>query len=279
MVNTRQMDERENNETGVTRDFLNDLIAPLAKLSDIEPLVSRIDNLEKKIVDLENRYEDRFLALEQILAAKEDKIESLSNENKELSSKLVELVNVVSNDRRILSRQVEQLESYGRRMCLRMDNIHTQLNETSKQLKTKVLGYFKKMDVDIRHSDIDRIHRIGRKHTNKRNIEIQQVILRMNSWEKRCEAYDGRKVARAKKLGVFISLDLTKHRYKLLEKAKEVVDLDAGDYCYADINCRIAVNINNHKYIVEDESDLEQLIDEMYEPIEKSDGEMPDKKQ
>ena len=278
MVNTRQQDHDGDDdvaETGVTRDFLNQLIAPLAKLSDIESLVSKLETLEKKFDDLEMRFEQKFENLEQRLDEKESAIKSLEDQNQELRAKLSELEGTLKNDKKLLSRQVEQLEAYGRRMCLRIDNIPTQKKETSQQIKKKVLNLCKDLKVNIRSDDIDRIHRIGKKHTNKQNVEIQQVILRMRSWDKRCELYEGRKVARDKKLGIYINLDLTKHRHKLLQKAKEVIDEDSGDYCYADINCRVAVNINDEKFIIETEDDLDELIAEKYEQVDDARVSMP----
>ena len=46
-----------------------------------------------------------------------------------------------------------------------------------------------------------------------------------------------------------MSLDLTKGHYSLLEKAKSVIkDNPAAMFAFADINCSLALNLNDDKF-------------------------------
>ena len=58
----------------------------------------------------------------------------------------------------------EELEQYGRCLCLRIDGVLTKTNESSDDVLDSVKSLFKEAKVDILESVIDRAHRIGSKY-------------------------------------------------------------------------------------------------------------------
>ena len=67
------------------------------------------------------------------------------------------------------------------------------------------------------------------------------------------------------KTGVRVKLDLTKSRYDLLKRANDhVKEVPSIKFCYADVNCRLKVKINdeNQKYIFFSSfDDLQDIVD------------------
>ena len=55
----------------------------------------------------------------------------------------------------------EELEQYGRRLCLLIDGVPTKTKESSDDVLDSVKSLFKEAKVDIPESVIDRAHRIG----------------------------------------------------------------------------------------------------------------------
>ena len=55
----------------------------------------------------------------------------------------------------------EELEQYGRRLCLRIDEIPTKTNDSSDDVLDSVKSLFKEAKVDIPESVIDRTRKIG----------------------------------------------------------------------------------------------------------------------
>ena len=82
MVKTRGQDDGDDEETGVTREFLNELIAPLARRDDLEHLINRIDSLEIKFAELESSVEKKFQALNLKLAEKDKEILEINSKTR-----------------------------------------------------------------------------------------------------------------------------------------------------------------------------------------------------
>ena len=58
----------------------------------------------------------------------------------------------------------EELEQYGRRLCLRTDSVYTKTNESSDDVLDSVKSLFKEAKIDSLESVIDRAHRIGSRY-------------------------------------------------------------------------------------------------------------------
>ena len=63
--------------------------------------------------------------------------------------------------------EIEELEQYGRRLCLRFERIPTEKNETSDKVLEKIMRICKESGVEIPDTVIDRAHRIGVPYVDK----------------------------------------------------------------------------------------------------------------
>ena len=138
----------------------------------------------------------------------------------------------------------EELEQYGRRLCLRIDGVPTKTNESSDDVLDSVKSLFKEAKVDIPESVIDRAHRIGSRYLDaSSNNYCKSIIIRFTTFRDRTMFYRAKNKL---KRGVRIKLDLTKSRYDLLKRANDhVKEVPSIKFCYADVNCRLKVKFND----------------------------------
>ena len=131
------------------------------------------------------------------------------------------------------------MEQYGRRVCVKTDDVPVESEETAESVFEKVGKFLGEACPDVPVSCIDRAHRIGFECKSYRNKKkCCSIIVRFMSFRHRTMFYRIRKRLK----DVRIKLDLTKRRYKILKDAidlaKEHPDLN---YVYADVNCRVKV--------------------------------------
>ena len=112
------------------------------------------------------------------------------------------------------------------------------------------------MGIPFNENEIDRAHYIGKPFLNKkRKKKVRSIIVTFKSWKARATFYKARPknyVNGRKKPGLTsfsVSLDLTKRRYSLLAKAKSIIkDNPAVMFAFADINCSLALKLNDDKF-------------------------------
>ena len=158
------------------------------------------------------------------------KIVSLQKSNDDLATQV-----------RDLNGKVDDLEQYGRRMCIRISGIPEMQNENVNNLVMKVAG---DIGANVTRHDIDRAHRVGRKDDSniignvgeddditdeqaaetavKTQIKSRDVIVKFTNSNARLEFLKGRKVLREIKSKVFINEDLTATRMKLAFQCRDL---------------------------------------------------------
>ena len=143
----------------------------------------------------------------------------------------------------------EELEQYGRRLCLLIDGIPLKNNETIEDVLDSVKNVFELAEVNIPDMVVDRAHRIGRIYKDRTSNEnYKGIIVRFTTFRHRSMLYR----ARSKLKGVKVGLDLTKSRYDLLNNANNhVKEIPTIRFCYVDVNCRL-----NAKFTSEDQDDV-----------------------
>ena len=101
----------------------------------------------------------------------------------------------------------EELEQYGRRLCLRIEGVPSAEKKTSEEVLEKVKFLVSESGCDIPDVVIDRAHRIGKGYTDKKsNLSCKSIIVRFTTFRHRTMLYRNRnKLKKAK-----VKLDLTK---------------------------------------------------------------------
>ena len=158
-----------------------------------------------------------------------------------------------------LEQQKDDLEQYGRRVCVRIDDVPVESEETVESVFEKVGKFLGEACPDVPVSCIDRAHRIGSEYKSCRNKKKYcSIIVRFMSSRHRTMFYRNKKRLK----DVRIKLDLTKSRYKILKDAidlaKEHSDLN---YVHADVNCRLKVVFKDgSSNFFNDVDDLKSII-------------------
>ena len=221
MVLTRQDKEEI---TALLVDQLNDF-----KNKMLEEIKSSILDLLKE--DIKKLVKEELKEVEKVnstVAMLKTHIENLKAQNTQLQERCV-----------TSEKQIDELEQYGRRLCLRITGVPTEENENSDKVLTKVKKLITESGVDIPDTTIDRAHRIG-----KRNGKNQAIIVRFTTHRHRTRFYKARKNIKS---GAKVHIDLTKTRFNLLNDAQKFVSDQENDvFVYADINCRLKVHFRDH---------------------------------
>ena len=139
-----------------------------------------------------------------------------------MKSQVTLLQNHVSTVKHTLDKKVDELERYGRRVCLRIEGVEHKVNEKSEEVLGKVINIVKESEVEIPESVFDRAHRIGPTYTdNDTGKKMQNITVRFTTFTHTTLFYKNRKKIKS---GARIRLDLTKDRYTFLVLARKRVD-------------------------------------------------------
>ena len=137
----------------------------------------------------------------------------------------------------------EELEQYGRRLCLRIEGVPSAEKEASEEVLVKVKCLVSESGCDIPDVVIDRAHRIGKGYTDKKsNLSCKSITVRFTTFRHRTMLYRNRnKLKKAK-----VKLDLTKKRYDIYTDAINFAkNYSIVNFVMVDINCRLKVVFTN----------------------------------
>ena len=155
----------------------------------------------------------------------------------------------------VLQSENEELEQYGRRLCIRVEGVPTTENETSEEVLKKVKSLINEARCDIPDVAIDRAHRIGNGYKDRKtNTLCKSVIVRFTTFRHRTMFYRNRSKL---KNNAKVKLDLTRKRYMTFTRALESVKkVSIVDYVMVDINCRLKVVFKSgrSKFFIDDDS-------------------------
>ena len=109
------------------------------------------------------------------------------------------------------------------------------------------------MNLSFQNENIDRVHRIGKTYTDKSTGKnVQSIIVKFNSWKSYQQFYNARpkhftNSKRKPGQNLFtVSVDLTRRRYVLLNKAKGLIqDCESINYVFTDVNCSLGMKFQN----------------------------------
>lgn len=170
-----------------SQEFLNLLKGCIEEALDskIEPLRKQLDNMNGKILDLETKLEENQCIQKQL---NEDVIKA--------------------------HHQINELEQYSRRNCLRISGVKEENNESCNQLIMDIAKT--KLDTNITPNDIDRAHRLGPKRNDGKE---RPMIVKFTSYDARDRFIRARR--KLKGSSIVVREDLTKANQELLFKVKE----------------------------------------------------------
>ena len=160
-----------------------------------------------------------------------------------------------------LKNSLDDQEQYSRRMCLRISGIDESDNEDTDKI---ILELARRMNVDLKSSDIDRSHRVGVRgeNLNGQGPRSREIIVKFINYKSRLNFIRGRKVLREKNARVYINEDLTQSRKSLFFKCRQLLKQEPKriDAAYSlDGNIYIVDN-KGRKHRVRSLSDLDPYM-------------------
>ena len=181
---------------------------------------------------------EKISTLDEKLNASEASIEKLNNKITNLEGKLASF----ESQDEFKSRKIDDLEQYGHQESLRFSGFEVKENESKEECESKVKSYTKNcLNVDIKESEFNRIHRI-RPKINKNGKAFQQIIVKFKGFVPQTKVYRARK----HKADITIHLDPTKQPYLLLKNAySKAKNCTSVDFACADINCLLCLRLKN----------------------------------
>ena len=136
------------------------------------------------------------------------------------------------------SKRYEENEQYGRRFCVTITGIPSQKNESAKNVRDSVKSIIEQSSCYILDIALDCAHRIGKYDPSGKNV--RPVIVKFTTFRHREMFYQARKSLSKNGL----HLDLTKGRFKLHQKARDLVKSKKFvKYVYLDVNCQLKVKL------------------------------------
>ena len=157
-----------------------------------------------------------------------------------------------------LQNELDELEQYGRRSCIRIDGIPEVSNESSEDVFNNTVDMFVRVGIEGIEQNIDRSHRIGKSyHHKKSKKKCKSKTVKFSSFRYHTKAYRQKKNLDD---GVTAHVDLTKKRHSLLKNANDLVrNRDEVLFCYADINCRLKLKCADQSKQDKSFSSLDEL--------------------
>ena len=224
---TRRMDEKIEELKTFFNSKLEDKLGEQEKnlTNTLNNLISDLSHEFKK--ELQNEINKQY--------------EKLESENKMLQKQVSELhkLNIENQTNN------EDLEQYGRRLCLRIDEVPIVENETSADVLASVKKLFDDAQVEIPDAVVDRAHRIGGNYVDRKSKKSCKSIIVRITFRHRTMFYRAKSKLKNR---TRVKLDLTKSRLTLLNKANEhVQNIPLINFCYADVNCRLKVKFKDAK--------------------------------
>ena len=135
---------------------------------------------------------------------------------------LQQQVTALAQQNKETQQRYDELEQYGRRLCLRIDSVPKQNNEKAEDVFKFVKGLIEEVpDLEIIKVVIDRAHRIGPDYTDKKRRKVcKSIIVCFTTFHHRTAFYRARRSIgnRAQ-----VRLDLTKRRYDILKAGNEYI--------------------------------------------------------
>ena len=200
----------------------------------------------------------RMAALERKLLEKDTIIDKLGGQLAVVKQVNVKYKETIEN----LQVSVDDLQQYERRYAVRIENIPYVKGESEDDLEEKICEVLDIAGVDVRNDTISRFHRSSAPRQNDDGTVVAQAIVKFRHWAPRLQSHLGRNSAFEK--GYVIKHDLTKRRYGLLKKARDLIKgrFDVRDkvYAYADVNCNLTLRRGAAVYRFNTEAELDQAM-------------------
>ena len=161
----------------------------------------------------------------------------------------------------VLQSENEELEQYGRRLCIRVEGVPTD-NETSEEVLKKVQSLINEEECDIPDAAIDRTHHIGNGYEDRKtNTLCKSITIRFTTFRHRTMFYRNRNKF---KNNAKVKLDLRRKSYMTFTRALESVKkVNIVNYVMVGVICRLkAVFKSGRSKLFSNDDSLNEAIEQ-----------------
>ena len=151
----------------------------------------------------------------------------------------------LANDNKLLHQQIDDLEMYSRRNCVRIFGVAETETDTDKV----VLDIAQELEVPLSASEVVVSHRVGRPSASS-SSKPRAIIARISNYGARHQLLKESKNLHKiqKRKGVYINQDLTKTRNKLAYEARQLVKLGKAKSSFVWDGKIFVVDNKDHKH-------------------------------
>jgi hypothetical protein len=225
------------------------------------------DGVKKYLEQMNAELKSELLTLKEEINQRNEHISHLEERVVQVVQQNVKLaadLHVTNKKFDALDIKLDDLEQYGRKMCLRVEGIEVKEKESNSNLTTKVIDCLNEIGANVSQSDFSRLHRSGKPIMRDGRL-VAQTIVKFTSWQARSRVFATRfsgthdeRMARK----CFVHLDLTKRHLGLLQKAQVLLKKHPFAHVYANADCKLIIydRVASRKYFFNDELEMEKVI-------------------
>ena len=140
----------------------------------------------------------------------------------------------------------EELEQYGRRLCLHVDGVPTVKDKLNDDVLEVTKSLFIEAKVAFPYNVLDHAHRIRPSYADRiTNKKMQSIVVRFTTFRHRTLFYRARENLK----GEFkVKLELAKPWFDLLKESNHCVkEIPAISFYYIVVNCRLRIKFHDAK--------------------------------
>lgn len=185
-------------------------------------------------------------------------LDTIQNDIRSLSNK----ISVLEEDNNKLRMELkktalatEKQEQYSRRNCLRIMGVNESCDENTEEVILDIIN--NKMKVRLFATDIERVHRLGKKQNINKNASknsTRPIIVKFLNYKKRSDVFRNKKNLKSTK--IVVKEDLTYNRSLLLRSCAEKF----GFRHVWTSDGRIFVKIRNNINTIQSQDDFDALV-------------------
>ncbi|XP_052285650.1 uncharacterized protein LOC127881623 [Dreissena polymorpha] len=230
--------------------FLDSIMETAGNTSAVNSLSLSDTDLEKIALVLKSAFQDDILSLikpvvDGVVQGLQSRLDLLSHENATLKQENEDLRLRVNS----LENMIDDAEQYSRRNCLRLTGIPETEGESTDDIIIKLC---KQVNADIKLSDIDRSHRVGKPGPSK----SRPIIVKFATYRSRQTLYKTRAALKSTGFsGAYLNEDLTRKRSQIMYTARQLVKYKKLEGCWTADGIIMVKDLNHrtHRVVRHDE--------------------------
>ena len=248
-----------------------------------------IDQMSSSRMQTVNELKNEINDLKLQLSSQKSEIQSLQRRLNESDQKLRDKDEALAAQSSALAAQdikLDDLEQYGRRFGIRVENIPYVDGEDNDDLWPKLVTAFDELRIKIQPNEVARFHRTGKARNNRDGTYVRQCIVKFGHWSSREKFREFNKNAKAAHIDTRVNNDLTSRRLTLLNRARDIISAkmqragftpdqlrgkdgykvpdEQNVFAYANMNSHLCIRGKKRTFKFNTDEQLNDIISELF---------------